>query len=154
MVIIILGMMCGIFPLVLKGLLNSYTKLNQLGYYSTVVVTPITEEVFKFLFLLLLFYISKVTSKDFYINVGIVQGLTFGLLEWVYGYLTVMWILRVLAVLLHIVLCRYDALAVYEITVNSNKRGLVYLLMAILVHASWNLWSLILAARFEIFRMQ
>ena len=143
----ILSLASGYLAIVLKSLLNTYTGLNQIHLISTIIISPIFEEIFKFTSIYLLLLIFKHYSSDqkTYAVSGIILGFSFGILEWVLGYPNALWSDRVLATLAHMGWGYFVGRAIYFSSNTQWKNAGINLGVAILCHILWNEVSIFIA---------
>jgi len=136
----IISLASGYLAIVLKSLLNSYTGLNQIQLISTIIISPIVEEIFKFISIYLLLLIFKQYSSDqrTYVVSGVILGFSFGVFEWVLGYPNTLWSDRVLATLAHMWWGYFVGRSTYFSSISEWKNAGINLGVAILCHILWN----------------
>ncbi len=143
----IISLASGYLAIVLKSLLNSYTRLNQIQLISTIIISPIVEEIFKFISIYLLLLIFKQYSSDqrTYVVSGVILGFSFGVFEWVLGYPNALWSDRVLATLAHMGFGYFVGRSTYFSSITQWKNAGINLGVAILCHILWNEVSIFIA---------
>ena len=143
----LISLASGYLAIVMKSLLNTYTGLNQIELMSTIIISPIFEEVFKFISIYLLLLVFKQYSSDqkTYAMSGVILGFSFGILEWVLGYPNALWSDRVLATLAHMWWGYFVGRASYFGIINEWKNALISLGVAIVCHILWNEVSIFMA---------
>ena len=143
----LISLASGLLAIFLKGLLNTYTGLNQIQLISTIIISPIVEEIFKFISIYLLLLIFKQYSSDqkTYAVSGVILGFSFGVLESVLGFPNALWSDRVLATLAHMWWGYFIGRSAYFGFNNEWKNAGINLGVAILCHILWNEVSIFIA---------
>ena len=137
---LLISLASGYLAILMKSLLNTYTGLNQVQLISTIIISPIFEEVFKFasIYLLLLVFKQHSSDQPTYAFSGVVLGFSFGILEWVLGYPNALWSERVLATLAHMWWGYFVGRASYFGSISEWKNAGINLGVAIVCHILWN----------------